>query len=298
MENARLKVFRAVAKHLNFRMASEELFLTQPAITQQIKALEEEVGAPLFDRSKGRVALTQHGVVLLGYAEQLKRTVDEAVEALAAIGGAHGGELSIGASQTIAQYLLPRIVAGFLKEHPRVSMQIHSGNTDEMLDMLAEHKIQLALIEGPPLRADVKTTPFMEDEMVLIVPPRHPWAKKTIDLATFREAPLLTREHGSGSRRVVEQALRQAGVNLHTMHVAMTFDSTESLMSAVAAGLGVAFVSQLAAKNQLKLGTIALSRVSGLALSRTFMVACPAGPAPHGNAGAFHQFLTQAVLPR
>lgn len=296
MENARLKVFRAVAKHLNFRMASEELFLTQPAVTQQIKALEEEVGAPLFDRSKGRVALTQHGVVLLGYAEQLKRTIDEAVEALAAIGGAHGGELSLGASQTIAQYLLPRIVAGFLKEHPRVSMQIHSGNTDEMLDLLAEHKIQLALIEGPPLRADVKTTPFMEDEMLLIVPPRHAWAEKTIDLATFREAPLLTREHGSGSRRVVEQALKQAGVNLHAMHVAMTFDSTESLMSAVAAGLGVAFVSQLAAKNQLQLGTVARSRVAGLSLSRTFMAAYPAGPIPHGNAGAFHQFLMEAAF--
>ena len=291
MENFRLKVFRAVAHSLNFRKASEELLISQPAVTQQIKALEEELGIPLFDRTKGKVTLTDSGVVLLRYAEQLKMLIDEAVQAIAEVSGMRADELRVGASQTIGQYLLPNLLAGFRKEHPRAALSGISGNTDEILVALTEHRIDLALVEGPSLRSDVKTEPFMEDHMVLVVPQGHEWADHEISPEEFRHVALITREVGSGSRRVVEAALEEAGIPQKDFHVAMTLDSTEGILSAVEAGLGVAFVSRWAVRNQLTLGTLKIARVKGLGLSRVFSVAYRLGPTPQGSAGAFYRFL-------
>jgi DNA-binding transcriptional LysR family regulator len=291
MENFRLKVFRAVAKHLNFRRAAEGLFLTQPAVTQQIKALEDEVGLPLFDRSGGRVALTASGKILLEYAEKLKATADEAVQALAQAHGEHGGTLSVGASQTIGQYVLPMLLAGFLKENPRVQVKATSANTDEILAALTGHAVDIALIEGPAMRRDVVTEPFLQDRMVLVAPAGHEFAEHRITLAMLAEAPLLMREQGSGSRRVVEQALEKAGLRGKDLRIAMTLDTTEGLLSAVEAGLGVTFVSVWSLRNQLVLGTLQVVEVEGLQLSRMFSLAYPSGPEPAGTAGAFHRFV-------
>ena len=301
MENFRLKVFRTVAESLNFRKASEALFISQPAVTQQIKALEEELGTPVFDRTKGKVTLTEAGTVLLGFAERLKALADEAAQAVADVSGQHRDELRIGASQTIGQYLLPNLLAGFLRSHGNVALTGASGNTDEMLQRLADHKIDLALIEGPGSRGDVRSEPFMEDHMVLVVAPDHEWADSEVDPAMLQEMPIITRELGSGSRRVVENALVEAGLRLQDLHIALTLDSTEGLLSAVEARLGVAFVSRWAVRNQLALGTLKLARVKGVNLSRVLSVAYRIGPVPGGSAGAFYRFLLQSaydVVPR
>jgi LysR family transcriptional regulator, transcriptional activator of the cysJI operon len=291
MENFRLKVFRVVASHLNFSRAAEELFLTQPAVTQQIKALEDEYGVPLFDRSGGRITLTASGQALLPYALKLKEISEEAYTAVASASGKHGGRLALGASQTIGQYILPNLVAGFLRENPRVSVTATSGNTDEILEALAARKIHLALIEGPALRKDIHIEPFMEDLMVLVVPASHEWADHEVELDALKGAPLLMREFGSGSRRVVENALGRAGLGKKDLKTSMELDSTEGLLSAVEAGLGVTFVSRWAVRNQLSLGTLKLAQVRGLTLSRMFSIAYPAGPEPTGNASAFRSFL-------
>src|ERR1700761_3367591 len=291
MENFRLKVFRVVATHLNFSRAAEELLLTQPAVTQQIKALEDEYGVPLFDRSGGRIALTPGGAALLPFAEKLKAISHEAFAAVASAAGKHGGKLALGASQTIGQYLLPKLVAGFLRENPRISITAASGNSDAMLEALVAHRIQLALIEGPALRKDIHVEPFMEDQMVLVVPASHEWADHEIDISLLKAAPLLMREFGSGSRRVVENALAKAGLKKKEINVRMELDSTEGLLSAVEAGLGVTFVSIWAVRNLISLGTLKKARVRNLKLSRMFSLAYPAGPAPTGSAGAFRVFL-------
>ena len=291
IENFRLIVFRAVARHLSFSRAAEELLLTQPAVTQQIKALEEEVGLPLFDRAGGRVALTPVGKILFGYAVKLKELAEEAEQAIAQESGAHAGRLSIGASQTIGQYLLPTLMAAFLREIPRIELTAMSGNTDEVLEALTSHSIDIALIEGPALRRDIVVEPFMEDHMVLAAPAGHLWTEHEISVATLIEEPLLMREQGSGSRRVVEQALEKAGYHTKDLKIAMTLDSTEGLLSAVEAGLGTAFVSRWAVRNQLTLGTLKVVNVKGLMLKRMFSVAYPTGPTPSGNAGVFHRFV-------
>jgi LysR family transcriptional regulator, transcriptional activator of the cysJI operon len=291
MENFRLKVFRSVAHHLNFSRAAEELLLTQPAVTQQIKALEEECGVPLFDRSGGHITMTAGGQALLPYAEKLKIIADEAFAAVAGASGRNAGQLAIGASQTIGQYLLPNLVAGFLRENPRVTVTAVSGNSDEMLEALIARRIQLALIEGPALRKDIHLEPFMEDHMVLVVPRSHEWADHEIDVSMLKEAPLLMREFGSGSRRVIENALTRAGIRKKELSTRMELDSTEGLLSAVEAGLGVTFVSRWAVRNHLALGTLKLARLHGVKLSRMFSIAYPAGPEPAGNAGVFRKFL-------
>ncbi|HEY0264416.1 MAG TPA: LysR substrate-binding domain-containing protein [Granulicella sp.] len=291
MENFRLRVFRAVARHRNFRMAAEELLLTQPAVTQQIKALESELGATLFERTAGRVSLTAAGDALLPFAEELKSVADRAREAVAQAVGGVAGELMVGASQTIGQYLLPRLLAEFLRQYPQVRLQVLNGNTQGVLEALAEHRVQLALIEGPAMRNDVHVEPFLEDHMVCVVPAEHEWVGEDVSLDDLRQVTLVTREQGSGSRRTVEAAFEAAGLRLRDLKMGMTFDSTEGLLSAVEAGLGVGFVSRWAVRNQLALGTLRVAQVRGLKLARMFSLACPLGPEPSGAAGLFYQFV-------
>jgi DNA-binding transcriptional LysR family regulator len=296
LENFRIRVFRAVAHHLNFSRAAEELLLTQPAVTQQVKALEDELGVPLFDRSGGRITLTAGGKVFLPLADQMKEISDQAFAAVAETSGEQAGELAVGASQTIAQYLLPNFIAGFIKAHPRIRVVARSGNTEAMLDALVAHQIHLALIEGPDRRKDLNIEPFFQDHMMLVVPTNHEWADQEVDIEALKQQPLLMREFGSGSRRVVEKALVAAGLQKKDLRIQMELDSTEGLLSAVEAGLGVTFVSRWAVRNQLSLGTLKIARVRGLKLSRQFSIAYPAGPAPTGNVGAFHRFLLSTSL--
>ncbi|MFP5266491.1 MAG: LysR family transcriptional regulator [Acidobacteriota bacterium] len=286
-----MKVFRVVATHLNFSRAAEELHITQPSVSQQIRELEASYGAPLFQRTGAGVTLTPCGAALLPFAQQLKEISDEAFAAVVAAGGEQAGWLAIGASQTIGQYLLPNLVAGFLRENPRVNVTAMSGNSDAMLEAVTTHRIHLALIEGPALRKDVHTEAFMEDELVLVVPAQHPWADQEVEIQTLKDAPFLMREFGSGSRRIVENALTQAGLKSDALNIHMELDSTEGLLNAVAAGLGFTFASRWAVRDQLSLHTLRLARVRGLKLTRKFMLAYPAGHSPTCNAAAFRLHL-------
>lgn len=292
MENFRLKVFRTVAMHLNFRRAAEELLLTQPAVTQQIHALEEEVGIALFDRTGGRVKLTASGELLRVYAERLAALSSEALEAIAATNGKTAGELAVGASQTNAQYILPRVLGAFHREYPQLRIRAISHNTEDVLEALVQRQIGIALIEGPALRRDVRTQPFLEDELLLVTPPGHPWAGKEIGPEKIYLQPMLMRERGSGSRRVVEQALEKAGISVRQLNIVMVLDSTEGLVSGVEAGLGIAFVSQWAVRHQLALRTLARARLTNVHIARILSVAYPAGPVPSGLEGKFLRFMT------
>lgn len=296
IENFRLRVFRSVARHLNFSRAAEELLLTQPAVTQQIKALEEEMGVPLFDRGGGHIQLTAAGKTLLPYTESIRALADEAIQAIAAVSGAQGGELTLGASQTVAQYVLPALVAEFRKSHPKVRVTAISGNTDAMLEELLAGGIQLAFLEGPERRKDLHIEPFMQDHMVLVVPTGHEWAGQEISSAMLQAEPLLLREVGSGSRRVIERALADQGVRGKDLHVSMEFDSTEGLLSGVEAGLGVTFVSSLAVRKHLALGTLKLAHAKHLDLMRWFSLARASGPEPRENAKAFRALVMARAL--
>src|SRR5262249_42264731 len=170
LENFRLKVFRAVAEHLNFHKAAEHLFLTQPAVTLQIKALESDLGVRLFNRSASGISLTRQGTVLLSYAIKVADLVSEAERELDSGEDKVAGELSLGVSTTIAQYILPRLLRAFLDEYPNVQFSLHSGNTSAIVQLLLDGKVSLGLIEGPARDRGVNAEPFMEDELVLVAP--------------------------------------------------------------------------------------------------------------------------------
>jgi LysR family transcriptional regulator, transcriptional activator of the cysJI operon len=303
MENSRLRIFRAVAEHLSFRRAAEELHLSQPAVTLQIKALEDELRVRLLDRTGSRVLLTPAGRLLQKRASEIAEIVSRTAEDLASMRGEHCGQLRAGASTSIAQYVLPKLLGGFKRENPRVELAIHSGNTEQVVDWLTQGRIEIGLIEGPPLRKDVHIEPFMEDELVLLFPVNHPWKRLSsqLTLEHLRHAPLLLRERGSGTRRVLEDALRKAGLKERDLDVVMELDSTEAIISSVESGLGIGFVSRCAVLPRLPLGTIATASIRGLRIPRHFLLVYPAGPKPEGLAGLFRKFTidhARASFPR
>jgi DNA-binding transcriptional LysR family regulator len=298
MENFRLRVFREVAAQMSFRKAAEVLRLSQPAVSQQIHALEEETGARLFDRQGNQIVLTEAGGVLLGYARQAAALMEEATGELAALRHALGGELRLGASTTIAQYILPRMLGAFHREHPGVRLSLVSGNTEEIVELVVEEKVALGLIEGPAMRRGLRVEALMRDAMVLIVGAKHGLAgrekkgpgRASISLTELAKQPLLLRERGSGSRRIVERALKQAGVVLKELAVAIELDSTEAIVSGVEAGLGVGFVSSAAIGKELRLGTVRVVAVDGVEIERDFSFVHLAGEEPAGAAAAFRRF--------
>ena len=288
LENFRLKVFRTVAEHLSFHKAAEHLFLTQPAITLQIKALEDDLGIRLFDRAANRVSLTSHGSLLLSYAKKIATLVSEAEQKLSAEDGEVSGEFSLGASTTIAQYVLPRLLGAFLDEHPRVRFSLHSGNTSEIVELLLDNRLSVGLIEGPARERGIRTEHFMEDELVVITPPAFAFDRLSHDQLVGSN--LLMREHGSGSRHVVETALEKAGFRLKSFQSVMNLDSTEAIKSAVEAGLGIGCVSRWAISKELELGVLKVAEVDGLRIVRHFSLISRTGPEPQGPAGAFRTF--------
>jgi len=288
MINFRLKVFRTVATHLNFRRAAEELLLTQPAVTLQIKTLEQQVGVQIFDRSGSRISLTPAGAVLLEYARKIDALETAAFEALSPFAGEPRGELRIGASLTIAQYILPHILGEFQRRHPHIRPHVMTCNTEQVLEALVARDVAIGFIEGPTLRRDVKTEVFLEDELVLMVPAAHEWSERSfVEPTELTHERLLMRERGSGTRRVVELALQKQGIKTRQLQPAMEFDSTEGIITAVEAGLGIGFASLWSIGKELQIGTLRVVPIRGVCISRPLSVAYAIGHEPQGSGLSF-----------
>ena len=293
LENFRLAVFRAVAEQLSFRKAAEELYLTQPAVSLQIKALEEDLGIQLFDRSGAHVQLTQAGSVLRNYAQRGYALLHEAEQAIAELSGDHAGDLALGASTTIMQYVLPRLLGEFAKDYPRARPTVISGNTEAIVRAVESQKVSLGLIEGPAHSREVRTEPFLQDELVMIVPLAHEWAESaSVSVEEIPRAQLLMRERGSGTRQVVEMALGKHHVRRSALQIVMELDSTEAIKSSVDAGLGVGFVSRWALAKDARLGnSFKIVEIEGLRIRRDFLLTFRSGPEPQGLAQEFRRFL-------
>jgi LysR family transcriptional regulator, transcriptional activator of the cysJI operon len=300
MLNFRLKVFRAVARHLSFRKAADELYLSQPAVSLQIKTLEEEVGLRLFNRSGSHIELTAAGGTLLEYVERLEALAAEAESSLAGFRGQVQGRLAIGASLTIAQYVLPRLLGPFLRQNPQLEVGVTTHNTELVIEDVVERRCAVGLIEGPARRRDVTLEPVLEDELVVIAPPAHEWAEqREIEVEQLRSAPLLLREQGSGTRLVAEMALSKLGIRPRDLRVFLEFDTSEAIKSGVEAGLGIGIVSRWTIRKELELGTLRTVTVRGLRMERNFSAVYPAGPEPQGAVASFLRFVRGArgILP-
>jgi DNA-binding transcriptional LysR family regulator len=292
MENFKLKVFRVVADTLNYRRAADELHLTQPAITSQIKSLEESLGIALFDRISREIKLTPAGTTLLQYVRQIEAVTNEAVAALAPFGGQEGVEISIGASHTIAVYLLPQLLLPLLEEWPKLRIHIMGGSTNEILHALTMHQIGIGLIEAPAFRPDLKIEVFGEDELTLIVRPDHRWAEKTLlRAAELVQEPILLREVGSGMRKFVEGYLERNGVLRQQLRTSIDINSSEAILAAVEAGLGVGFVPYAALKKALQTESVKTVPLANGPIRRDFSIVLLNGPEPKGPVGQLLQLL-------
>ena len=294
IENFKLKVFRVVADTLNFRRAADELHLTQPAITSQIKSLEEGLGIALFDRISRDIRLTPAGTTLLQYVRQIEAISNDAVAALATFGGQEGIEISIGASHTIAVYLLPRLLLTLQKDWPKLRIHIMGGSTNEILHALTMHQIGVGLIEAPAFRPDLKIEVFGEDELALIVRPDHRWAEKTeLRAAELVQEPILLREVGSGMRKFVEEYLERNGVLRQQLRTSIDMNSTEGILAAVEAGLGIGFVPCAVLDKALMTGSVKVIPLVKGPVRRQLSIVLLNGPEPKGPVGQLLKLLRE-----
>jgi len=257
MADRRLQVFHAVAKHLSFTKAADALFMTQPAVTFQIKQLEEHYNTRLFDRAQGRITLTPAGSMALDYAERILALSAELEARLKDISGQLGGALLIGGSMTIGEYLLPQLIGEFKGRFPAVVPTLFIGNSEAVQDRVAERTLDLGFIEGDSHLSSLLSEVCCEDELQVVCAPSHPMAKAPFALpASLIQHPYISREAGSGTRAVIDRYLQEAGVAPDSLNAVVELGSPEALKGLVATGLGFAIMSRVIAAKELELGQL------------------------------------------
>jgi DNA-binding transcriptional LysR family regulator len=259
MADRRLQVFYTVARHLSFTKAAEQLFMTQPAVTFQVKQLEEQFSARLFERSHGKIALTPAGQMVMSYAERILGLSQEMETRVADLTGAMGGPLLLGASLTIAEYILPRILGEFKGQHPQVHAHMTVGNSELIETRVADHTLDLGLIETPSHLPGLRTEVCCEDELVVICAPDHKFAKmRRVKPQEIVGEPYISRETGSGTREFADQYLRRCNVMPEDLSIVMELGSLEAIKGVVETGLGVSIVSRATATKERQLGTLVM----------------------------------------
>lgn len=230
MIDIRLKVFCSVARNLSFTKASQELFISQPAISRHIQELEKEYNVRLFERMGNRIQLTKAGQVLLDNADRIIKGYQRLDYEMGALQKDVRGELRIGASTTISQYIMPEIIADFRKEYPGIKVSLISGNSREVEASLLSGRIDFGMVEGAIRQPQLRYTPFMNDELVAIVSTSSSYAKQdSVTLEQLKTIPLVFREFGSGSLDVIQQALSKKGINLSDLNIEINLGTTEGI---------------------------------------------------------------------
>lgn len=258
MADRRLQVFYTVAKQLSFTKAADILYMTQPAVTFQVKQLEEHFNTRLFERSHGKISLTPAGDLVLGYAERILALSSEMEARVGELTGQVTGPLMIGASTTIAEYQLPRILGEFKERFPHVQARLTVANSETVAAKVADHSLDVGLIEAPSHHPNLTTLACCEDELVMICSPSHSLASRSsVNAHDIGTQPYVSREHGSGTREVVDGFFKNNGVDPDDLHIEMELGSREAIKGAVEANLGVAIMSASTVTKEIRLGTLA-----------------------------------------
>ena len=257
MADRRLQVFQAVAKHRSFTKAAEALFMTQPAVTFQVRQLEDHFGARLFDRAPGGITLTTAGAVVLDYAERILALSTELDMRVKEMGGQVTGPLLIGASTTIAEFLLPQILGEFKARFPALVPRVFVANSEAVQGRIDERSLDLGFIEGDSHWPTLVSEVCCEDELKVVCAPSHPLTREKIVTAReLRQHAYITREAGSGTRQVTDHYFERAGVPPDSLNVVMELGSPEALKGLVATGLGFAIISKTAVVKEVRLGQL------------------------------------------
>ena len=257
MADRRLQVFHAVAKHLSFTRAADALFMTQPAVTFQVRQLEEQYNTRLFERRHGSITLTQAGELALSYAERILELSDEMDTRFAEMTGEMRGLLLIGASTTIAESLLPEVLAEFNASHPQARPRLIVANSEAIAGRVADHSLEVGLVDAPVKLPGLTCEVCCEDELTVICAPGYPLAElKKVGPRALVDYEYLSREPGSGTRDIVDNYFRANKVAVDDLKMQMELGSQEALKAVVATSLGFAIVSRAAVDKELKLGLL------------------------------------------
>jgi DNA-binding transcriptional LysR family regulator len=271
LEDHKMKVFCTVAETKSFSKTSEIVHLTQPAVSLQIQALEEYYETKLFDRTSNSITLSPAGEVLYKYAKYILALYAAAEKEIGKITGHTKGNVTIGASTTIGNHIMPSVILSFKKTYPKIKINVYIESTRKIMDLLNTGTIELGLVEGEMSKYKVTLEPIIQDELFVIVSPQHPWAKrKTISIAELTKEPFIFREEGSGTRQVTEKYFSSHGIKMRDVHLNITLGSTESIKEAVESGIGVSIVSKWVARKEVKYGNLIMLGVKEGRMVRNF----------------------------
>jgi len=286
-----LEVFEAIARLGSFTRAAEELFLTQPTVSMQIKKLADAVGMPLFEQVGKKVYLTDAGRALHAFTRELLDHFARFEMTLADMKGLKQGTLRL-AVVTTAKYFAPRLLGPFCQEYPGIDVSLKVSNRERILERLAENQDDLYILGQPPEEIDAVAEPFLDNPLVVLAPASHPLTgKKRIPLARLAEEPFLLREPGSGTRKALERLFADHGL---TIKMRMELGSNEAIKQAIVGGLGVSVLSRHTLALDAPMGQLAILDVAGFPIERQWYVAYPAGKQLSIVARTFLEYLKQA----
>lgn len=268
MNIASLKMFCLVVEEGSISQAARLSFVSQPAVTRQIHQLEDYYGTMLFDRTDGKIKVTETGRILYPFAKTIIHDFNRSIEAVEQATGEYNAHLRVGASLTIGEYLLPRLLGGFKKQAPKTKVTLTIKNTPSILEDLSNDVIDLAFVEGIVEHSNFIVEKFAEDELVLVYPIEHPWRnRKEVDIEELASERMIWRESNSGTRLIVENTLREYGI-LDKIESYMEISSTQAIKSAVEAGLGISILPKMTVKRELDQGFLREIKVSGVTMKR------------------------------
>jgi len=291
METRQLAAFCAVVDRRSFSRAAASLGVTQPAVSQQVRALEKRLGSQLLDRSGRRVVPTEAGVRLYRGAQRLLALEEQVLADFAGAGdGPLAGTLEIGASTGPAAIVVPLLLCEFARENPAVRVELQVFETQTVVSFVAERELELGIVGAARRRRAVEFEPFFSDEVILVCAPGDALAGRMIAVEELADLPLILMQEGAGVRQMVEDELRRHGRRLRDLRVDLVLGLQESVRTAAQAGYGATFISRRAVESELAAGTLAEVRVEGIDLQRQIWIARAAGRVPSRGAEAFLGF--------
>jgi DNA-binding transcriptional LysR family regulator len=296
MDTRQLASFCAVVDNQSFSLAAEQLGVTQPAVSLQIRSLEKRLGRRLLDRSGRRVEPTEAGARLYRSAQRMLLLEEQLVEEVADAGeGELAGTLEIGASTGPGGSVVPLLLCEFQRANPTVRVSLTVSDTQTIVDQVAGRELAIGIVGAARRHRGITFEPLFRDEVVLACPPGHPFAGRTISLEELQAEPPVVMQEGAGVRQVIDDALRAAGLRDRDLEVKLELGLQESVKSAVAAGYGVSFISRSAIEAELSTGAIATARVEGLDPAREISLATATGRTMPRTAAAFLDFARELL---
>nr|YP_009497548.1 rubisco operon transcription regulator [Biddulphia tridens]AWT40261.1 rubisco operon transcription regulator [Biddulphia tridens] len=269
-------MLKAIASEKNFTKAAEILFVSQPSLSKQIKILENRLGIILLNRENNIISLTEAGKVFLQYSERILALCEESCRALNDLKNGDRGNLTVGASQTIGTYLMPRILALFAQKYPQINLKVQVDSTRIIAKNIVDSHIDIAVVGGDvpeELKKNLEIKNFVEDELILILPRSHPFAKKKkIDKDDLYHLNFITLNSNSTIRKFIDNILIQNHIETKQFNIILQLNSIEAIKTAVSLGLGAAFVSSSAIEKEIELKTLEIVTIENIKITRTLSI--------------------------